>query len=82
MTLAAVQGCWGSERPFWVQNMFTVLILMRRPLKVARAMADDLGLENMTFIAADIRSMGQDIPGIEPADTVIQNPPFGSQGEG
>ncbi len=48
-------------------------------LKVARAMADDLGLENMTFMAADIRSMDQDIPGIEPADTVIQNPPFGSQ---
>lgn len=48
-------------------------------LEVAEGVAEDLGLGNIQFIEADIRDHGDLVKVTGRVDTVIQNPPFGSQ---
>ncbi|MGB4611237.1 MAG: METTL5 family protein [Methanothermobacter thermautotrophicus] len=48
-------------------------------LEVAEGASEDLGLGNIQFIKADIRDQGDLVRVTGRVDTVIQNPPFGSQ---
>lgn len=45
-------------------------------VNIARMQAERLGLENVSFVTDDVENL---VPGNLKADTVIMNPPFGSQ---
>ncbi|BAM70998.1 methyltransferase [Methanothermobacter sp. KEPCO-1] len=48
-------------------------------LELAEGVAEDLGLGNIRFIEADVRDYDDLVKVTGRVDTVIQNPPFGSQ---